>query len=618
MAGFMAGTAVLLLLWTERRQISIKLLAGVALILGLPLLSVIPIALARVRVDRLYDFHRTLAVVQQMSATLQTYISINPGDHLWWGILPHAYPGPLFPGLIASVGAVVGLLFAGRFWPRWVIYAAIVTLVGFTLSLGPTTYIAGKSYHLPYYYFYLHVPEFNAMRDATRFGMLALLGIEILAGLGFAAAWKAIGPRLPTRWAPSVAPLLVVLVLIGAAVELRNTVGVATVPRDPQTMAAYNWLATQPKGPVFELPANGLFTNVSWTTQEIYHSTADWDPIIAAYTSFVPHADVLMLAAINGGTKNLSLVTAANVGYLQDLGVRYIIVHHWQGYDWQQALAEAAKLPELTRVGDIGNSTVFTIKPGSRAPVGRQFAAPTGANAGQAVIAELVTRNDNPTAAINWLHLEPTVTATWSTTSGAEVAKEEFPAPLDVSANPGLSIEPITLTAPSASGSYRLTISCPGVADPLEQTVAVQPAPTATAGSAPLVLRSISWDKQAYRPGDWVEINAEWEVRAPLPNPLTATVQLLDVDNNNVAQWDGQPLGDALPTSAWNPGSIVRETLLVQIPANAGSGPLRLMLALYDHASPDLARTTIELPNGQTAPQFVSDPLPLSTTVPPP
>src|SRR6185437_5094264 len=139
MSGFLAGTIILMLLWPERRRLSLKFLAGIALILGLPLLAEIPIALARVRVDRMYDFHRDLSVVEQMSATLQTYLSVNPGDHFWRGILPHAYPNPLFPGLIATLGAIVALLLAGRFWRRWVIYAAGVTAVGVMLSLGPTT-----------------------------------------------------------------------------------------------------------------------------------------------------------------------------------------------------------------------------------------------------------------------------------------------------------------------------------------------------------------------------------------------------------------------------------------------------------------------------------------------
>jgi hypothetical protein len=613
MTGFLAGTMILMLLWPERRRLSPKLLAGVALILGLPLLAEIPIALARVRVDRIYDFHRDLATVQQMSATLQTYISVNPGNHFWWSTLPHAYPNPLFPGLIATVGAIAALLLVRRCWSRWVVYFAAVAVVGFTLSLGPLTSIGGNSFHLPYYYFYQYVPGFNAMRDAARFGMLALLGIEMLAGLGFAAAWKTLKPRLPTNWTPIAAPLLVVLLLIGAAAELRNTTGVATVPRDEQTLAAYNWLASQPTGPVFELPANGLFTDVLWTTQQIYYSTRYWDPIIAAYTSFIPQRDAQMLAAINGGTKNTSLVTPANIGYLQDLGVRYIIVHHWPDYDWQLALTEAAKLPELTRVGDLGNTTVYTVAPSTRAPIVYQLHAPSVANAGQAVVADFVTRNDNPTAAINWLKSDPTLAVTWRTMNGQLVEKVNPPFHLDVTTSPGLAIHPFTLTAPTAPGTYQLTINCPGVVDPLVQTVEVNATSVASPDAAPLVLRSLGWDKKSYRPGDWVAISAEWEVRNQPAKPLTATLQLLNADDQNVAQWDGQPFGDALPTTDWTPGSTLLEPLLVQIPADAGPGPFRLMIALYDHSTPDLARETIELPNGQTAPQFVSEPLPFAS-----
>ena len=612
MAGLLAGSMTVMLLWTERKRITPKLLAGVALFLGLPALAELPIAVARVRVDQMYGFHRDLSTVEKMSATLQSYVSINPGNHLWQDVLPQIYPNPLFPGLVASLGALAGLILAWRSWPRWTIYFALVALVGFTLSLGPTTHVGGNSYHLPYYLLYRFVPGFTAMRDAARFGMLALLGIELLAGLGFAAAWKMLKPRLPERSVAGVAPLLVALLLLGTGVELRNTVGVAHVPRDDATLAPYNWLAKQPPGPVIELPINGLFTNVLETTQQIYYSTYHWNRVVAAYASFVPQRAVQLLLALNGGTKTSSIISTANIGYLQDLGVRYVIIHHWSNYDWQRAVAEADHVPELTRVGELGSSTVFTIAPGKRVPATYELHAPSAANAGAPVVVDFVTRNDNSTAAVSWLKRDPSLTATWRATDGTTVDQVNLPLQLDVTTNPGLAIHPLTLTAPRTPGRYQLTLACPGVLDPLVQTVDVRSGLVSSPTVPPFALRSFTWDKQTYRPGDWIEVQAEWTVNHAFDRPLTATLQLQNSDGQTLAQWDGPPFGVALPTDQWQPGSTIIQPMMIQIPANAGSTPLHLMLALYDHDTPDLAHEQITLPNGERAAQFVSDAIPIA------
>ena len=607
MAGLLAGSMIVMLLWVERKRITPKLLAGVALILGLPALAELPIALARVRVDRMYGFHRDLSTIEEMSATLQSYISINPGNHLWWDILPHVYPNPLFPGLVATLGALAGLVLTWRIWPRWTVYFTLVTLAGITLSLGPTAHFGGNSYHLPYYALYRFVPGFTAMRDAARFGMLALLGIEMLAGLGFAAVWKALKPRISQRSTVTVAPLLVALLLLGTGIDLRNTTGVAHVPRDAKTLAPYNWLTKQPPGPVIELPMNGLFTDVLQTTQQIYYSTYHWNRVIAAYASFVPQRDIELLVALNGGPKTTSAITKANIGYLQDLGVRYVIIDHWPNYDWQHAVAEAANVPELTLVGDMGNSTVYTIAPGHRVPVSYELRAPSAASAGAPVVVDFVTRNENPTSAVSWLKRDPTFSATWSTTEGKRVANVDLPLHLDVTANPGLTINPLMLTAPRDPGRYELTLRCPGTLDPLVRTVDVHASPIANPSAPPFSLRALNWDKHTYRPGDWIEVQAEWAVNRSYDRPLTATLQLQTGDGRTLAQWDGPPFGAALPTTDWKPGSTIVQPILIQIPADAGPGRVHLMLGLYDHETPDLARQAIGLPNGEQAAQFVSD-----------
>jgi hypothetical protein len=208
---------------------------------------------------------------------------------------------------------------------------------------------------------------------------------------------------------------------------------------------------------------------------------------------------------------------------------------------------------------------------------------------------------------VSWLKRDPSSTARWRSSDGPTTETIDLPLHLDVTTNPGLSIHPVTLTAPHTPGRYQLTLDASDVLDPLVQTIDVRPTAAVKPTAPPFGLRTLTWDKPAYQPGDWIEVQAEWAVNRAFDRPLTATLQLQSSDGRTLGQWDGPPFGDALPIDQWQPGATIVQPMLIQIPPNAGPGPLHLMLALYDHNTPDLARQTITLPNGERAAQFESD-----------
>ncbi len=609
MAVFVIACAILVVLWQERRRLSVKLGLGLGLILVIPAIAELPVVVARLRVDRMYDFNRSLDTVASMSASFQTYWSVSPGNQLWdsIGLLPTSYPGPLFPGVVATLAALIGFVFAARQWPHWTAFAGIIAIVGFVFSLGPYTSFNGHRFRLPYYFFFLHAPGFDAMRDASRFGMLALIGVEILAGLGMAALWRLIRPRLPEQWRSTAGVALLALLLVAASVELKTNVGTAKVPNDEQTTAVYDWLASQPEGPVIEFPSNGLWTNLGWTIQQIYYSTRHWDPIVAAYTSFIPQRDVDLLVAINGGTDTPSLVNANNVGLLQDLGIRYVVIHQWADYDWKSALDDAYALPELTRVGQFGDATVFTLNKGDRLPVVHSLEAPTTSVAGKQVVGDVLTRNDNSTAALNTLDENPEASFTWKSSTGKIISTATVPAQVEVTAAPGLTVQPVLMTAPSEPGNYQLTMSCTCVDQPLVQTVTVVSSESTSSADIPtFVLHKLTLPPGPYRSGEWLSITAELQVLQQPDQDLTLTAQLLDDANNVIAQQDGLPFGSQLSTREWHPGAVIDVPLLVQIPENTTASSIKVMIAFYDHTSPTLERTPIEGPNGVTDLQYLT------------
>lgn len=611
MALGMVGLAIPFILWEARRRLTPGLLAGLALALALPLLAFAPVALGRLEVGREYGFGRDLETVRAMAAQPVNYLSVSPVNRLWRVTLPHAYPNPLFPGAVATLGGLLGLALAARRRAPWVAYAALLAVAGFVLSLGPDTTIAGRTIALPYRWLYEWVPGMTAMRDVARFGMVALLGLQVLAGLGFAATWARLRGRLATTRA-GVAGAALLLLLGGAAVvEFRSDVGTEPVPRDPATVAVYDWLASQPTGVVFELPANGLWTDVTETTRQIYYSTRHWQPIVAGYTSFLPERYVRLLTSIHGDdTSALSRQTADNVGLLQDIGVHYVVVHHRDapGYDWQAALAAADRLTALERVGDFGGATAYRVRPASREPLRYRLSAPGAALPGDTLPAVLTASNPNPNLAVTTLDRPPAATAVWSDAAGQAVSEITIPLDLPVAVEAGDRHLLLPVPAPEQPGRYRLRLTAPTLAAPLEREVEVRPAPASSA-TTPVTLASVDWDPRAYRPGESVEVTLHWQVNRPVAVDYTATVQVIARDGRVVAQSDGPPFGGALPTSHWRPGAAIAQPVTLHLPDRLPPGPLRLLVALYDPADPDLARLPLTLPDGEVASEGLFGPL---------
>ncbi len=298
------------------------------------------------------------------------------------------------------------------------------------------------------------------------------------------------------------------------------------------------------------------------------------------------------------------------MGLLQDLGIRYVVIHRWAGYDWQSALNDANRLPELKRVGQFGDATVFTLDKGNRVPVVHSLEAPLTAVAGKQFVGDILTRNDNSTAALDTLDENRDASFTWKSDTGKIVSSATVPAQVAVTAQPGLLVQPVLMTAPSQPGNYQLTMSCTCVDQPLVQTVTVVSSGSApSADNSTFFLRKLTLPPGPYRPGEWLRITAEWEVLKQPNRDLTLTAQLLDDANKVIAQQDGLPFGSQLSTREWHPGAMIDVPLLVQVPEDTAVTSIKVMIAFYDHASPTLERTPIEGPNGVTDLQYLSDPI---------
>ncbi len=89
-----------------------------------------------------------------------------------------------------------------------------------------------------------------------------------------------------------------------------------------------------------------------------------------------------------------------------------------------------------------------------------------------------------------------------------------------------------------------------------------------------------------------------WQATNILAEDYTVFVQLLDADNNIVAQQDSLPQGGAAPTGTWAMGEIVVDEYELLLNSPAKSGKYRLIVGMYHPAT--LARLPITTDTGET------------------
>ncbi len=78
-----------------------------------------------------------------------------------------------------------------------------------------------------------------------------------------------------------------------------------------------------------------------------------------------------------------------------------------------------------------------------------------------------------------------------------------------------------------------------------------------------------------------LSIKLYWRSEAPLPLDYTTFVHLRNAAGETVAQKDQPPLNGAYPTSLWDPGEIIADTITIPLP-DLPAGTYQLVAGLYD------------------------------------
>lgn len=186
-------------------------------------------------------------------------------------------------------------------------FYAFLTGSSILLSIGPPLGVWPLVYWLP---------GFNFIRVPSRFMILALLGIAMLAGMGF----DRLRCRMSVR-AGGALPVVLGAALVG---EL------AVAPLDPtpyrfEIPAVDHWLARQPgRFAIAEFPAPGMKGGLPAARQQtvyMMHSTAHWQKTIHGHSGIEPEFHSRLYARL------LDFPSDDSLRALLDVGVKYVVVH---------------------------------------------------------------------------------------------------------------------------------------------------------------------------------------------------------------------------------------------------------------------------------------------------
>ncbi len=476
--GVVVGLFVVVYVVTQWRTLTWDLALKFVVACALAGAVILPFTQPYFRVQKEYGFQRELAEVKDLSASPQDYL-VAPPDNRLYGALTARWTSPtkwpaehrLFPGLLAALAGGLGALVTLRTRrPAWLYYAALVIVTG-GMSLGPTLQWAGQDtgVPLPYLLLYDHIPGFQGLRAVTRFSILVMLGLAVLAGIGWAMLRRWLQAR---GWSPVARAGLAAVLVGGVGMEYASfPVPNLAVPVQADIPPVYQWLARQPRTEVMELPA----TISDLPFYYMYYSTYHWQPIVNGHSGFLPedYFDLVRLMETFPASPTLDV--------LRGLGVDLVIVHGaayppTQAASIEQALAARTDVALVER---FGTDTVYRLLPGRVAvePPGLRISLPERIGAGETFTLRVSVTNDDA-AAIVFQPLDTLeVTAQWSDgAASGPMQQAAAPLPLFVLPDDRRRVE-VRLTAPPRPGEYQLNLrlSAPGSVREVQRPIKVLP-----------------------------------------------------------------------------------------------------------------------------------------------
>jgi hypothetical protein len=316
----MVGFAVFVIattrnLWTDRRYwtaIATGALVAIAVV-G-------PLFVPYMMLQRTTGFRRSLEEATHFAANWSSYLASSSYAHGWMlGYLPR-WSEVNFPGLVAAGLGVAGIFLARSPRNREIlfVYGGLAALACWA-SFGP----AGGLYAV----LYDTVPVFAWLRVPSRFGLIVVFGLSVLAGVALMALLSRV--RHMTALAAAIA--VMAAGELAVPLDFRQVTPVAPV---------YRLLSTLPRGPLIEMPFYYREIDFPQHTKYMLASTAHWMPLVNGYSDYLPAdfvASVMTLAPFPSRDA---------LKLLEPRRVRYAVFHMY-GYNAENRNEVLGRLKEF-------------------------------------------------------------------------------------------------------------------------------------------------------------------------------------------------------------------------------------------------------------------------------
>jgi len=317
---------------------------GVLLVLTLAAAVLAPFAAPYLRVHRELGIEWDLPAVGALSATPSSYLASS--SHLYRALSEHVLRDQpptdyLFPGVSLSVLALAGVVALGRTAGRRQVLLcySLILILGVLISLGPRTPV--------YSFLHEHVIFFRGLPALSRFGLLPLLSMTVLAGA--ALAWLLEKPGGLSRPKLVAAGIAVFFAAESTALPYRLE------PWTDDPPEVYRWLAEAKPGPIAELPFQVIDTQYMFWAR--HHG---FRPMLNGDGGFVPISHQWIEKAF------ARFPSPDAIALLRRLKVRYVVLHLGAfredtllrllgGMDRHRA--------DLVPVRDFGRDLVFEVVP---------------------------------------------------------------------------------------------------------------------------------------------------------------------------------------------------------------------------------------------------------------
>jgi hypothetical protein len=294
-------------LWRSPRFWMLSLIAVAVTLLVISPLLPIYLSVQRSGLDR------TLLEAREFSVRWRAYLASGFLVYRW--MLPWLghWREVLFPGVLTMGFALTAVVYGARarkdesaFRRADLWFYVALTVLAVWASLGPDAGLYRFLYHA--------MPGMSFLRAPSRFGLVAILALAVLASFGLALAERAWAPRRRVAY----------LTLLALLAITRSTVGPLALRDAPAASAVYARLRDLPRAPTAEFP---FYTGAGLPRQTEYMlgSTQHWQPLINGFSDYLPPDFERDLPSLNRFPESEAMDALAR------RGVKYVVVH-WGSY----------------------------------------------------------------------------------------------------------------------------------------------------------------------------------------------------------------------------------------------------------------------------------------------